>query len=228
MLAGHYATALIANQKFPKGTLLFFLVVSQFQDFLWLIFHYLGLEETGPTDVFDATLQNLAVEMVYSHDLVPQLIWAVVVYLIGYGLFKSKAIALVGLVLFAGHFVLDVASGFPHNIFGPDTHSVGLGLYATSPYVAVLIELGFIVAALAYFFRAEAKSGVQRSRGSRAAILGVFAYGVVFMALVATVSFREMFSLPVFDVGFNTTVPMLAFTYVAMTWVLWKAVGASR
>lgn len=33
MLAGHFTTALIAKQKFPKGTLLYFLMISQLQDF---------------------------------------------------------------------------------------------------------------------------------------------------------------------------------------------------
>ena len=32
MLAGHYTTALVAYQKFPKGTLLYFLIASQLQD----------------------------------------------------------------------------------------------------------------------------------------------------------------------------------------------------
>ncbi len=49
MLAGHFTTALIAKQKFPKGTLLYFLIISQLQDFLWFLFHYLGLEPTNPT-----------------------------------------------------------------------------------------------------------------------------------------------------------------------------------
>ncbi|MDG1430660.1 MAG: hypothetical protein P8Q23_03755, partial [Paracoccaceae bacterium] len=83
MIAGHYATALIAHQKFPKGTLLFFLAVSQFQDICWFIFHYLGLEPTGPIDVFDATVANMTVSMMYSHHLLPQVIWAAVVFLLG-------------------------------------------------------------------------------------------------------------------------------------------------
>ena len=36
MLAGHFTTALIAKQKFPKGTFVYFLIISQLQDFLWL------------------------------------------------------------------------------------------------------------------------------------------------------------------------------------------------
>ena len=81
MLAGHFTTALIAKQKFPKGTLLYFLIISQLQDFLWFLFHYLGLEPTNPTDAFDATLSNMVVDMLYSHDLLPQLFWLAVVFL---------------------------------------------------------------------------------------------------------------------------------------------------
>ena len=72
MLAGHYTTALVANQKFPKGTLLYFLIASQLQDLLWFTLHYLGLEITEPRDVLDTSLNNMSVDMLYSHDLLPQ------------------------------------------------------------------------------------------------------------------------------------------------------------
>ena len=104
MLAGHFTTALIAKQKFPKGTLLYFLIISQLQDFLWFTFHYLGLELTNPTDAFDATLSNMAVEMLYSHDLLPQLFWLSIVFLVGKLLFKSTKIGLVSVVLVTIHF----------------------------------------------------------------------------------------------------------------------------
>ena len=71
MLAGHFTTALIAKQKFPKASLLYFLIISQLQDFLWFVFHYFGLEPTNPSDAFDATLSNMVVDMLYSHDVLP-------------------------------------------------------------------------------------------------------------------------------------------------------------
>jgi hypothetical protein len=131
IIAGHYATALVAHQKFPKGTLLFFLVASQFQDLFWFVSHYLGLEPTTPSDVFDATIDTLSVSMMYSHHLLPQLFWAVVIFLTGKWLFKSTTIGLVALALFVGHIVLDFFSCHAHNVFGEDTQGVGLGLYAT-------------------------------------------------------------------------------------------------
>ena len=89
MLAGHYATALVAYQKFPKGTLLYFLIASQLQDMLWFTFHYLGLETTTPIDVFDTSVSNMAVNMLYSHDLVPLLAWLLIIFLIGKFLFDK-------------------------------------------------------------------------------------------------------------------------------------------
>ncbi|EBA02825.1 hypothetical protein RB2150_18262 [Rhodobacterales bacterium HTCC2150] len=224
MIAGHYATALIAHQKFPKGTLLFFLAVSQFQDICWFIFHYLGLEPTGPVDVFDATVANMTVSMMYSHHLLPQFIWAVVVFLIGKFLFKSTTIGLVAVAIFVSHVVLDFFSGHGHHLFGANTFAVGLGLYAKNAYLAILIEAVFIVAALIYYFRAEANAGVVRTTKIRGAIIAVFAYGIVFMLSIATVSFRDLFGLPVLNLAFNTTVPTIILTYIGMTAVLYWAV----
>ncbi len=224
MIAGHYATALIAHQKFPKGTLLFFLVASQFQDLFWFVFHYLGLEPTTPNDVFDATISNMTVSMMYSHHLIPQFFWAIVIFLIGKFAFKSTTIGLVALALFVSHIVLDFFSGHGHNVFGEDSQAIGLGLYATNAYLAILIEAVFIIVALTYYFRAEAKAGIVRTGKNRAAIIGVFVYGIVFMLSIATVSFRDLFGLPILNLAFNTTVPTIILTYIAMTAVLYWAV----
>ena len=76
MLAGHFATALVAHQRAPArrfhtALLGWYLVVSQLPDLLWLAFHHLGLEPTRPVDLFDVTLQSLSVDMIFSHDLLP-------------------------------------------------------------------------------------------------------------------------------------------------------------
>lgn len=220
MLAGHFTTALIAKQKFPKGTLLYFLIISQLQDFLWFIFHYLGLEKTSPSDAFDATLNNLMVDMLYSHDLLPQFIWLAVVFLIGKLLFKSTEIGIVSVVLVTIHFVLDFFSGHMHHFFGADTMEAGLGLYATNPYLAILIEAIFSVIALWYFFREEANKGIIRTTKNRIGIISVFAYGIIFMLLIATTSFRALFGIPEFDLGFNTNIPTLIVTYGTMLYCL--------
>ncbi len=220
MLAGHFTTALIAKQKFPKGTLLYFLVISQLQDFLWFVFHYLGLEPTNPSDAFDATLSNMAVDMVYSHDLLPMFVWLFIAFVLGKLLFKSTQIGLVSMALVSIHFVLDFFSGHIHHVFGAETMELGFGLYATNPYLAILIEAIFSASVLWYFFREEAKKGIIRTTKNRIVIVSVFTYGIVFMLLIATKSFREIFSIPEFDLGFNTNMPTLIFTYGAMLYCL--------
>jgi len=216
MLAGHYTTALVAYQKFPKGTLLYFLIISQLQDLLWFVFHYLGLEPTGPTDVFDASITNMTVNMVYSHDLLPSLFWILVAFLVGKLLFKDTKIGLIGAALVIGHFVLDFFSGHPHHIFGLDSHEVGLGLYSSNVYLAIGIEAIFCVLALWYFFSQEAKNGIKRSKSNKAYIIGLFVFGIAFMLSIATTSFRELLGIPEFDLGFNSNVPTLISTYVGM------------
>jgi len=220
MLAGHFTTALIANQKFPKASLLYFLIISQLQDFLWFVFHYLGLEPTNPSDAFDASLINMSVDMVYSHDLLPLLVWLIIGFTLGKLLFKSTQIGLVSMALVLIHFVLDFFSGHIHHVFGAETMELGFGLYASNPYLAVAIEALFSIVALWYYFKEEAKMGNRRLQNNKIAIISVFAYGIVFMLLIATHSFRELFDLPVFDLGFNTNIPTLIFTYGAMLYCL--------
>ena len=220
MLAGHFTTALIANQKFPKASLLYFLIISQLQDFLWFVFHYLGLEPTNPSDAFDASLINMSVDMVYSHDLLPLLVWLIIGFTLGKLLFKSTQIGLVSMALVLIHFVLDFFSGHIHHVFGAETMELGFGLYASNPYLAVVIEALFCIVALWYYFKEEVKMGNRRLQSNKIAIISVFAYGIVFMLLIATHSFRELFDLPVFDLGFNTNIPTLILTYGAMLYCL--------
>ena len=216
MLAGHYTTALIAHQKFPKGTLLYFLFASQLQDLLWFTLHYLGLEPTGPSDVLDTTLNNLAVDMLYSHDLLPQVFWVIVIFLIGKVLFKNNKIGLTGAALVVGHFILDLFSGHPHHIFGEETQDIAFGLYASNTFLAIAIEAVFIVMMLWYFFKKEAENGITRTFKNKVSLICLFVFGILFMLSIATTSYRQWFGIPEFDFGFNSNVPTMIVTYITM------------
>ena len=120
--------------------------------------------------------------MLYSHDLLPQLVWCVLIFLVGKALFNGNKVALAGVLLVAGHFVLDFFSGHPHHVFGEDTQSAGLGLYATHIYLAIGIEVIFTALVLWLFFRSEAKSGINRTAKNKAAIVGVFLFGIGFLS----------------------------------------------
>ncbi len=216
MLVGHYSTALLAHQKFPKGTLLYFLIASQLQDLLWFTFHLLDLEVTGPSDVFNTTLQSMSVDMLYSHDLLPQIIWVVIIFLMGKFLFKNTKVGLLGAGLVVGHFVLDLFSGHPHHVFGAESQNIALGLYASNPFLAIGIEAIFTLGVLWYYFGQETKNGIQRTSKNKASIIGLFVFGIVFMLSIATTSFRDLFGIPEFDLGFNSNIPTLILTYIGM------------
>jgi len=215
-MSGHFTAALIAHQRFPKTSLLYFLVISQLQDLMWFVFHYLGLEPTKPNDAFDATLSNMKVNMLYSHDLLPQAIWIALIYIISRVLFKSNKIALISVAILISHFTLDFFSGHMHHFFGEDSFKAGLGLYATAPYIAILIELIFILITLSYFFKVDSRKGNERTLSNKTAIVSIFAYGIIFMSVIANHSFREILNIPDFDLGFNTNMPTLILTYTAM------------
>jgi hypothetical protein len=129
----------------------------------------------------------MTVSMMYSHHLIPQFIWAAVVFLIGKVLFKSTTIGLAAMALFVSHIILDFFSGHGHHLFGANTVAIGLGLYAKNAYLAIFIEAVFIVTAIAYYFRIETNAGFVFTNKSRAVIIGVFAYGIFFLLSVATV-----------------------------------------
>ncbi len=221
MLSGHFAPALLAHKKqLPKGVLLYFLIASQLQDLLWLVFHYLGLEPTLPSDALDVTLESIVVDMLYSHDLYPQIAWFFIVFVAGTVIFKSTKFGLIGGAITLSHLLLDLVSGYPHHLFGPHTYEVGLGLYITNVYFAILIEAIFISIVLWFFFRRQSKWGIKRSRKNMLSIIGVFAGGVLFILLIASVSLRTWFGLPEFTIPFNTTIPVLMLTYWGMIFYL--------
>jgi len=220
MLVGHFSTALVAHQKFPAGSLLYFLVISQLQDILWMVLHYAGLEVTTPTDVLDTTLQGMTVNMLYSHDLLPQIFWMAVAFVIGRVLFKSNVVGAVGAAIVLGHFVLDLVSGHPHHVFGTDSANISLGLYVSNVYLAIGIEAVFTAIVMAYFFSQEKKRGIQRTSGNKKSIIGVFVFGIVFMLSIGTTSVRDWFGIPPMDLGIATTIPNLIFTYGALLLVL--------
>ncbi|GAB5536157.1 MAG: hypothetical protein Rubg2KO_24060 [Rubricoccaceae bacterium] len=233
MLAGHFATALVARQRTTarrfSGTLLgWYLVISQVPDLLWLSFHYLGLEPTQPGDLFDVTLQTLSVDMVFSHDLVPIVGWAMLFGVLGAVVFKDQRVGLASVVLIGLHALTDYLGGYPHHVLGPETASVGTGLYLTAPFAGVALEAVYTVGFVGWFLVEERRRGTVRSAGNRRALVGLFVFNILFMASIATTSMREWFGLPEVALPFETTVPTLAVTYLSMGAFFWWVVRADR
>ncbi|MFT5681119.1 MAG: hypothetical protein ACI8RZ_002025 [Myxococcota bacterium] len=216
LVVGHFATALVARQQAPHGPFAFYLAISQFPDMLWHAFHFLGIEPTLPANPMMASLDNMQAEMTYSHDLLPTLGWIVLVVLMGRGLFGSWRSGLTGGALVVVHMFCDAISGHTHYIFGPDSAAIGLGLYATAPYLALAIEGVFTLAVMAWVFRTDARAGVRRSRATLMVWVAVFAGGLMAMFPSADLSLVEMTGMAPIEALSGTLVPGLIAMYLTM------------
>lgn len=222
MLAGHFTTAFVAKQQAPRGHLAYFLVASQLPDLLWLIFHYLGLEPTHPDNMMNVSLDTLHVEMTYSHDLIPMVGWIALTVVLGRVLFSSWRPGWTGGVLVLIHALTDYVGGFPHNVFGPQTHAVGTGLYNTAPYFAVGLEAIFTVAVMAWVLRVDAKAGVRRARKTLIVWALVFGGGLAFMFMSADLTLAELTGVQASPALAGTAMPMMVITYLSMLFgLLW-------
>ena len=223
MLAGHFTTALIAKQQAPRGHIAYYLIASQLPDLLWLaLFAWVGLEPTHPDNLMVLSLDNLEAELTYSHDLLPMLGWIALTIVVGRALFGEWRPGLVGGLLVVVHALTDYVAGYPHNLFGPDTHSVGTGLYYTAPYLAVTFEAVFTAVLMAWVLRWDAEAGIQRTRATWIVWALVFAGGVAFMFVSADLSMVEMTGLEARESMDGTTVPVMLINYLmmigALTW----------
>jgi hypothetical protein len=216
MVAGHFATALVARQQGRRGTLAFYLVISQLPDLLWHAFHFLGLETTLPANPMLASLDTMQAEMTYSHEMLPSLVWIVLAILAGRGIFGRWRPGWVAGALVVAHMFCDSISGHTHHVFGPDSAAIGLGLYANAPYLALAIEAVFTLVTMAWVFRTDAKAGIRRSRATLAVWAGVFAGGIVMMVPSADLSMVELTGLEPIDALSGTLIPGLIGMYLTM------------
>lgn len=216
MIAGHFATALVAKRIAPRGHLAFYLVVCQLQDLLWHTLHFAGVEPTSPANPMHASLDSMHAEMTYSHDLLPMPIWVVLAVLAGRALFGEWRTAWVAGGLVLVHTLCDALSGYPHHFFGPESAGVGLGLYISAPYVALAIEALFTAAVIGWVLRTDAKAGVQHSRTTLTVWALVFGGGILSLIPTAQLSLVELTGLPAYEGLSGMLVPGLLMTYAIM------------
>lgn len=157
MIAGHYATALVAKDYVPSVHIAYYLAASQLPDLAWYSLAVVGMaplhSHAGP----------VALEMVISHDLLPTLGWIGVAVATGRAVFGAWRPAAMGGLLVALHLVADLLAGYPHHILGPDTPLVGTGLYFSAPYLAVAAEGLFAAGLIGWIGVRDWQTGVRRS-----------------------------------------------------------------
>lgn len=222
MIVGHLATAMVAYQQSAYRHLLYFLIASQIQDLLWFIFHFLDWETTAPSSVLAVTAKGLLVDMIYSHDLVPQLLWALLVFCFGWLWFKSLRTGLLGAALVFIHFGLDLLAGYPHHIFGPETSTIGFAVYLKNPALGVAIEFLLCAFILVYFFKTENRRAIRRSVKNKWSLLLTFAFGMFFLMFIAEKSIAEHFQITQLWPEIHTTIPSLIVLYSALIYLVYR------
>lgn len=196
MIVGHYAAALIPRTPLRDRPFWILLVAANVPEFLWLLLAVIGVERPSPDSFADASFQNLAVRMTYSHNLVPGIVQGVVVGLAVLAWRRDTPLALwcAGLTVF--HVLSDYVVGFEHQLLGPDSMAVGLNTYGRAPELALLIELGFSLACVTAFQLRERRDGRPLTRARLVALYAVFVVGVAIWAPVARVPLSHYFAGP--------------------------------
>jgi hypothetical protein len=195
MIVGHYAAALIPYSRLKQHPFWLLLLCANVPEFLWLILALAGVEPASPPSLLDASFRNLQVDMTYSHNLVPGLLQGVLVAGIVYAGFRHRSLALWCGFLAAFHVLSDFVVGFEHQLLHADGATISLNTYGTMPQVAILIELAFAIACVAWYQHTEKQSGRPLSGGRAAALYAVFIVGVLAWLPAATLSLREQLQM---------------------------------
>ncbi len=191
MIVGHYAAALIPYSRLKQYPFWLLLLCANVPEFLWLLLALANVEPPSPPSLLDASFQNLHVDMVYSHNLVPAVVQGVVVAILVYLWFRDRTLALWCGFLTLLHVLCDLVVGFGHQLLGRDSPRVSLNSYGSMPYVAIAIELAFSVACVYWYQVSENRRGRPLPRKQLAALYAVFIIGVGAAIPAATLSVRE-------------------------------------
>ena len=192
MIVGHYASALVSRTHLPRAPLWLLLLCSQIPEFLWLGLALAGVEAPRPGSILDATFANIQVEMIYSHNLIPNVVLGLVVVLVVRLFWRSTRLAIWCGALVVAHVLCDYLVGFQHQLLGRLSPDIALNLYARMPYLAILIELVFAALCIVYYVVHERRSGRAASKGTLIKLSAVFLIGILMWMPSATLSLRQM------------------------------------
>lgn len=141
----HAATALLVKRRFPTVSLAPLLISVQAMELVWVALNYLGIERTTTEPVVRSVADVHLAFIPYSHSVATAAGAAILVWItLEYGFRRAaagRAIA-IGIV---SHLVLDLATHAPDIVLWPGRAqpALGLGLYASAPFAAFLLELAY-------------------------------------------------------------------------------------
>ncbi|MBE7438948.1 MAG: hypothetical protein HS115_10875 [Spirochaetales bacterium] len=193
MILGHYAAAYLVRPHQRQSPLWLLLLCANLPEFLWLLLALQGIESPEPASLLDATFASLQVSMTYSHNLVPNLLLSLAVFLAIRIWKKDLSLALACAFLCASHVWLDYLVGFEHQLTGEHSASIGLNSYHRFPHLAILIELAFAWLCLFYYSWQSARKG--QVRRELRALFVAFSLGILAWLPVASTPLRQFIGL---------------------------------
>ena len=139
----HAATALLIKRGFPQQPIVPLLLSVQLMELVWAILNLLGVERTTT----EASVQSVAdihlAYMPYSHSVASMLGVALLAWLASNSILKRPTLGLAIATGIVSHLVLDLVTHAPDLVPAPgvDAPKLGLGLYASLPLGAFILEL---------------------------------------------------------------------------------------
>lgn len=158
MILGHAATTLVAKRAAPDMPWWLLLVSAFFIDLVMFTLVGLGIETMAPTGAPGPSMANAVVDMTFSHDLIPQLGWTLLVGGIAFGLTRRGAFALFAMALTAAHWFSDLIAGYGHFVFGPASQPLGTDWYHLNLPAALSFEAALGVLCVFVFTRSRSFS----------------------------------------------------------------------
>ena len=153
MFLGHFAIALGAKRAAPRVSLGTFVLAAQFADMLWPVFLLLGWEQVRIVPGITRVTPLDFISYPWSHSLLAQLFWAIVLGSVFFAVNHSWRNALIVAACVPSHWLLDYVSHRPDMPLYPGSARYGLGLW-NSLSATLAVELCLYVIGIALYFEA--------------------------------------------------------------------------
>lgn len=195
MIMGHFATALVPYARNVAVPLWLLLVLTNLPDLLWMALSLAGVEPTSPPSFLDVSITGMRVDMLYSHSLLVELGIAALVAAGIYAWRRDARASAWCALLVVAHLVCDWASGFRHELLLRGSPMMGLGLYGSAPYLALLVEAVFAAACVTWFVVERRRAGKPVAPRKQLALYATFVLGSLVFLPFGEHSMRELFGL---------------------------------
>jgi len=159
----HAATALLIKKRSPQSPLFLLLISVQLVELFWVLFNFMGVE------YFSVSNGRLHLDFLpYSHSLFSGIVFAGLLYILVYGIYKRHTIALASSIGVISHVVIDLIFHEHDMRLSPfaDGPVWGLGII-DAPVLDFVIELLYGIFCWWYF------------KGSRGLLVVIIVFNVL-------------------------------------------------